>query len=149
MSGGLPNNPNESFRRRNPHLYGVQPPVRTVNQKTGRITFSEKKRIRQGEKPPTKLEADWRLHQEAFFPGVKFRAQAIRFRLANGAWYRPDLMAWMDGRMNCWETKGPKQMKNVARGILTVKFAATAWPEVRFTLVWREAGQWHEQVVLP
>lgn len=106
------------------------------------------KRMRQGDKPPTKLEADWRRHMEATQPGVKFRAQAIRFRLANGAWYKPDLMAWMNMRVVCWETKGPKQMKNVARGILTVKFAATAWPEVLFILVWRDAAGWHQQEVL-
>lgn len=107
------------------------------------------KRIRQGEKPPTKLEADWKRHVEAQNPDVKFRDQAIRFRLANGAWYKPDLMAWLNCRVVCWETKGPKQMKGVARGILTVKFAAAAWPEVLFILVWREHGQWHQQEVLP
>jgi hypothetical protein len=107
------------------------------------------KRMRQGDKPPTKLEADWRRHMEATQPEVKFRAQAIRFRLANGAWYKPDLMAWLNSRVVCWETKGPKQAKNVARGILTVKFAATAWPEVLFILVWRDAAGWHQQEVLP
>ena len=110
---------------------------------------SQDKRIRQGEKPPNKLEADWRRHIEAVHPGVKFRAQAIRFRLANGAWYKPDLMAWLNCRVVCWETKGPKQAKNVARGILTVKFAAAAWPEVLFILVWRENGVWKWQEVLP
>jgi hypothetical protein len=107
------------------------------------------KRIRQGEKPPTKLEADWRAHMEAIQPGVKFRAQAIRFRLANGAWYKPDLMAWLNYRVVCWETKGPKQAKNVARGILTIKVAAALWPEVLFILVWRDANGWHQQGVLP
>jgi hypothetical protein len=107
------------------------------------------KRIRQGEKPPNKLEADWRRHIEAVHPGVKFRAQAIRFRLANGAWYKPDLMAWLNCRVVCWETKGPKQAKNVARGILTIKVAATLWPEVLFILVWRQDGAWKQQEVLP
>lgn len=110
---------------------------------------ADKKRIRQGEKPPNKLEAAWRRHVEAMQPGVKFRAQAIRFRLANGAWYRPDLMAWLNSRVVCWETKGPKQVKNVARGILTIKFAAAAWPEVLFILVWRDAEGWHQQEVEP
>ena len=107
------------------------------------------KRIRQGEKPPNKLEADWRANVERLHPEVKFRAQAIRFRLAHGAWYKPDLMAWLNCRVVCWETKGPKQAKNVARGILTIKFAAAAWPEVLFILVWREGGVWCQQEVLP
>lgn len=106
------------------------------------------KRIRQGEKPPNKLEADWRLHMESITSITKFRAQAIRFRLANGAWYKPDLMAWLGGKMVCWETKGPKQMKGIARGVLTIKVAAALWPEVQFILVWRENGVWKNQVVL-
>ena len=107
------------------------------------------KRIRQGEKPPNKLESDWRLHLVTLHPDIKFRDQAIRFRLANGAWYKPDLMAWMNCRMVCWETKGPKQAKNVARGILTIKVAAALWPEVLFILVWKENGEWKQQEVLP
>jgi hypothetical protein len=111
--------------------------------------FNVVKRMRQGEKPPNKLESDWRSYMEEEQPGVKFRAQSIRFRLANGAWYKPDLMAWLNMRVVCWETKGPKQGKNVDRGILTIKFAATAWPEVLFILVWRDSGGWHQQEVLP
>lgn len=121
----------------------------TIEPPQPAIAKSSPKRIRQGEKPPNKLEADWRAYMEAQQPDVKFRPQAIRFRLANGAWYKPDLMAWLNCRVVCWETKGPKQAKNVARGILTIKFAATAWPEVLFILVWREGGVWCQQEVLP
>ncbi len=107
-------------------------------------------KIRQGDKPPNKLEASWRRHIEAQHPGVAFRAQAIRFRLANGAWYKPDLMAWLNGRVVCWETKGGKGMKGHARGMITVKFAAATWPEVLFILVWKdETGSWKHQEVLP
>ena len=135
----------ESTRRKNPSLYAPVP----CNVALEAVPKPAPKRIRQGEKPPTKLEADWRRHMEATQPDVKFRAQAIRFRLANGAWYKPDLMAWLNCQVVCWETKGPKQMKGVARGILTVKFAAASWPEVLFILVWRENGQWQTQEVKP
>jgi hypothetical protein len=124
----------------------IEPPA-TIQ--TPQIAKTSPKRVRQGEKPPNKLESDWRRHMEAEQPGVKFRAQAMRFRLANGAWYKPDLMAWLNCRVICWETKGPKQAKNVARGILTIKFAAAAWPEVCFILVWRENGVWQQQEILP
>ena len=143
----IPLNVSESTRKLNPHLYG-DPGQQNVPQEAVERKQANPARLRQSQKPPTKLEADWRAHQEALFPSTKFRAQAIRFRLANGAWYKPDLMAWMDGKMFCWETKGPKQMKNVARGILTIKFAASAWPEVLFVLVWRENGKWNQQNIL-
>jgi hypothetical protein len=42
----IPTNVSKSVRDLNPHIYGVQPPARTVNQKTGRITFIEKKQLR-------------------------------------------------------------------------------------------------------
>ena len=114
------------------------------------IASDQKKRVKQGEKLPNKLERDWQRHLEAFYPSLKFHAQRLRFRLANGAWYRVDISCLnFEGRVTCWETKGPREMKNVDRGILTIKFAATAWPEVRFILVWRDKGGWHEQEILP
>lgn len=118
-------------------------------EEPARAVKKSDKRIRQGEKTPNKLEADWRKHLESVNPEQKFRAQSIRFRIANGAWYKPDLISWHEGRVICWETKGPKQMKGVARGVLTIKVAAGLWPEVRFILVWREEGVWKKQVVLP
>lgn len=109
----------------------------------------ETKRIRQGEKPLNKLERDWKEYLEALHPTREFMAQALRFRLANGVWYKPDVVCFnFDGGIACWECKGPMQMKNVARGIVMLKCAATTWPTVRFILVWRDGG-WQSQVVRP
>lgn len=68
-----------------------------------------------------------------------FHAQAIRFRLANGAWYKPDLWALRGGRLLCWECKCFKA-KGAPKGILAVKVAASQYPEVDFWLVTQERG---------
>ena len=107
-------------------------------------------RIRQGEKKPNKLESDWFEYLKLDHPEGCVRTQAIRFRLANGAWYKTDFCAWQtNGRLHCWETKGGKQMKGHSKGMLTVKVAAALWPEVKFFLVWKEKGIWKTQEVLP
>ena len=113
-------------------------------------------RIRQDSKPLMNgLESEWFAILSEQFPNYpRPRAQAKRYKLANGAWYRPDVTAssWPDeGGPSCetaWECKGPSCMKNVARGMLTIKFAAAQWPEVAFWLVWRERGEWKQQKVL-
>jgi hypothetical protein len=115
------------------------------------------KRIKQDTKPKmNKLESDWLKVLSCQFPNYpRPRGQEKRYLLANGAWYRPDITTTLwpcpDGpaRETAWECKGPKQMKNVARGILTLKVAAHQWPEVRWVLVWRERGEWLTQEVLP
>lgn len=113
------------------------------------------KRIRQESKPlVNKLEGDWLSVLSAQHPDKSIRPQAKRYKLANGAWYKPDFTCsnFMvgNGEMEtAWECKGPSCMKNVARGLLTVKFAASQWPEVAFFLVWKERGQWKQQRVLP
>ena len=113
-------------------------------------------RIRQDSKPlMNKLEAEWFAILSAQFPNYpRPRAQAKRYKLANGAWYRPDVTAssWPDeggwARETAWECKGPSCMKNVARGLLAIKFAAAQWPEIAFWLVWKEKNQWKSQKVL-
>jgi len=115
------------------------------------------KRIRQSGKPlMNKLELEWFTIVSTLFPNYpRPRAQAKRYRLANGAWYKPDVTAtsWpqTDGPATetAWECKGPRKMKNMARGMLAIKFAAAAWPEVAFFLVWKDAGCWQQQRVLP
>lgn len=122
-----------------------------------RVIVATEKRIRQNPKPlMNKLESEWFSILNSQFPNFpRPRAQAKKYRLANGAWYRPDITAsqWpmpmLPATETAWECKGPKEMKNIARGILTLKFAAAAWPEVRFVLVWKEDGAWKEQDVLP
>lgn len=115
------------------------------------------KRINQNSKPlMNKLESEWFAILNAQFPNYpRPRAQAKRYKIANGAWYKPDITcsSWpvenSPAQETAFECKGPKQMKNIDRGILTIKTAAHQWPEVRFVLVWKENGQFKTQHVLP
>lgn len=119
------------------------------------------RRVRQDTKPlMNKLESEWFEVLKRDYPGEVIRPQAKRFRLAAGAWYKPDFTAVLEYRepgsvdVRCysevaWECKGPRQMKGVARGTLAIKAAAGQYPEVRWVLVWKECGQWRQQEVLP
>lgn len=105
-------------------------------------------RVRQSSKPLlNKLEQ--RYYDEHLKPtlGEHVYAQAVRFRLANGAWYKPDFFC-PTGKM-AWEIKGPKQMKGIARGMLTIKMAAARYPEILWMLVWWENDEWQFQRILP
>ena len=99
------------------------------------------KRIRQGEKPPNKLEADIKRYLTELHPSAKIYSQSWRVRLANGAWFKVDHCALINGVWTAWECKGPKEGKNVARGLLALKVAAGLYPEIEWFLVWKEAGK--------
>ena len=144
----IPQQVSESVRRRNPHLYSVILEDGSVGTTTANPT---PKRIRQSTKPLlNKLEAD-------FFEALKYRwkiivPQGMRFRLANGLWYKPDFVAFPHGlesqdiRLRAYECKGPHAFRG---GFENLKMAATTYPQIRWTLVWKEDGQWKEQGVLP
>jgi len=146
LKAKFPNAPESFFRRQMEASTPVLVPQ-----------VSEAKRIRQDDKPlMNKLEGQWFEILSAQFPNYpRPRAQAKRYKLANGAWYKPDVTASLwpvageAAREAAWECKGPSCMKNVARGLLTVKFAAAQWPEVAFYLVWKDHGEWKQQRVLP
>jgi hypothetical protein len=115
-----------------------------------------KKRIRQSAKPlMNKLEQEFFKRLEtrgadcSTFPLIgSLRAQALKFKIANNAFYKPDITGFCDGRLHAWEVKGNKG-KNIDRGKLALKVAASAWPEVVFILAWKTDGQWNEQRILP
>ena len=142
----FPNAPDSFFRRQLADAIAMRAPQVVAG-----------KRIRQDDKPlMNKLESQWFEILSAQFPNYpRPRAQAKRYKLANGAWYKPDITSslWpVEGegyKESAWECKGPSCMKNVARGLLTIKFAAAQWPEVVFYLVWKERGEWKQQRVLP
>lgn len=117
--------------------------------RTGKTTVKEGRRVRQTDKPLMNgLEMEWFL--ELTRQGHRhIHPQAKKFWLANGAWYRPDFTAIVDGRETAWECKGPKKSKGVAKGLLTLKFAADQWKTVKFILVWKEGMEWRQQVIRP
>lgn len=116
----------------------------------GKPLAAEGKRIRQGEPKLNKWETEWKFILE-IGGWSHIRAQSIRVRLGNGSWYKGDVSAVNQetGRIHVWEVKGDARMKGVAKGILALKVAASQYPEICWTLVWKERGAWKQQEVLP
>jgi len=142
---------NEAVRRLNPHVFNphhVSTSPATVAAKPAAV----EKRVRQDSKPlMNKLESEWfnLLKRDPEVNQATLRAQARRYKIANGAWYKPDITAIRNGRETAWECKGPSVMKGVGKGLLTLKVAAAQWPEVEFRLVWKQAGRFHQQIIEP
>lgn len=111
-------------------------------------TVTPGKRIRQSAKPlMNKLESQWYSNLLSYHPGnATLRSQAMRFKLGNGIWYKPDFTVTVDGKLIAYEVKGPKAWRG---GFENLKVVAHAWPEHTFILVWKENGDWKQQHVLP
>lgn len=151
-------NASASFKKRNPTLFTPLTPFDPNFETQGPVPPDAKakpaRRLRQ-DKPPNKLEAAWLEVLKYRYPGAVIHAQSMRFKLASGAWYKPDACACVSDsigispRWTAWETKFLKG-KNADRGILALKCAAHQFPEICFVLVWKdEDGQWKEQIVKP
>ena len=143
----------EAVRKLNPHIFGAAGNVQipgsrepTVPQPA--VPVQPPRRIRQNQKPLlNKLETEWFNLVRESYPSHTIRPQALRFRLANGAWYKPDLTAMLTGINVAWEVKGPHAFRG---GFEFLKVAAATYPEWRWILVWKdESGKWQEQTVLP
>lgn len=158
----LPTNVSSSTRKRNPHLYpsdfkAIGSGDFDVLMKKGKTLCKvfaaeakpKERRLRQSQRPLlNKLETEWlEVLRRKLGPGANIHCQAWRVRLANGAWFKVDMCAVVGTYWTAWECKGPKQMKNVDRGMLALKCAADRFPEVRWVLVWKQNGQWKEQVI--
>jgi len=105
------------------------------------------KRVRQSSKPlMNKLETEWFAQLNLkYFPG-QITAQALRFRLGNGIWYKPDFVVFV-GAPVAYEVKGPHSFRG---GFESLKIAAGLYQRVGWRLVWKdETCQWREQEILP
>lgn len=149
-----PQNVSEAVRRLNPHLYGgpQKAGLAPVAHSDGvGDTHRPPKRIRQSQKPLlNKLEQEW--YEVLKRRHLIVAAQSLRFMLGNGIWYKPDFIAWPSGfesqdiRMRAFEVKGPYSFRG---GFENLKVAAHKYPQVKWSLVWKENGQWKEQTVWP
>lgn len=116
-----------------------------VERKMKDMEFTPKlpKRIRQDPKPPLN-----KLEQEYFhlflFNEKNVEKQSLRFKLANGLWYKPDFFCAY--RLVAIEVKGPFAHRG---GFENLKMAAHQYPWIRWNLVWKANGKWCEQAVLP
>jgi hypothetical protein len=111
------------------------------------------KRIRQSSAPKmNKLESEYFAILSAQFPNYpRPHAQAVRFQLANGVTFTPDIFCfhWPDiegpATPTAFEVKGRHAWDDA---IVKLKVAASAYPEVRWVLVWKPGATWSEQKVL-
>lgn len=115
----------------------------------GFVEVEIKKRVRQDSKPlMNKLEAE-------FYQTIRWdddicdlNIQAVRFRLGNGIWYKPDFTAYHSktDRQTAWEVKGPHIFRG---GIENLKVAASLRKDMDWILVWKESGVWQTQRINP
>jgi len=69
---------------------------------------------------------------------VDWKFEGLRFKLADGAWYKPDFLIVMPGRFEIHETKG--HWREAAR--VRIKVAADLYPWFKFVAVRWEKKQW-------
>lgn len=105
-----------------------------------------RKRIRQDTKPlMNKLEE--RYYNDCLkCLSATVSIQAIRFRLANGLWYKSDFVVWWPRGPEAIEVKGPHAFRG---GFENLKMAASTYPFIEWTLVWEALSEWQRQTVLP
>ena len=137
------NSASEATRRLNPHLFTPQEPKKrpAIFVQNG----LKEKRIRQSDKPLcNELEAAWGRELTHTNPGA--RPQAVRLKLGNGISYTPDWVDLTVHPVRAWECKGPFAHRG---GFENLKVSAAKYQEIKFTLVWKTAGQWKQQEILP
>lgn len=105
------------------------------------------KRLRQSSKPLlNKLETEWYHVLKSTYPAdCPVFSQAVRFRLGNGIWYKPDFIVW-GAHVYGYEVKGKHAFRG---GFENLKVAASIYKQIKWYLVWKENGQWQEQEILP
>jgi hypothetical protein len=133
-----------SFKALNQHLFG---PVAAPTASTSpEAPAKPPKRIRQSSKPlMNKLETEFHAELCSRFPDVPIRCQAMTLRLANGLRYTPDFVVF-NHWLAAYEVKGPWIDGD---SVPKLKMAAAMFPDVGFWLVWKDAGKWQYQQVLP
>jgi hypothetical protein len=108
-----------------------------------------KPRVRQSAAPRlNRLETEFARHLAETYPQAAVYAQSLKFRLANGTTYLPDFVSFDGPRPRCWECKGPFAY---AGSLEKLKIAAGLYPQIEWTLAWREKGRpgWQSQTILP
>lgn len=104
------------------------------------------KRVRQSSKALlNKLETEWLEQLNRNYSSAFIASQAVRFRLGNGIWYKPDFFVFT-GRPAAFEVKGPHAFRG---GFENLKVAAGLYREVQWILVWKVNDTWAQQTILP
>lgn len=135
----------ETVKRLNPHLFHERR-TKVDHYDYDAAPPYKYKRVRQSSKPlMNKLESEFYLELQRDWPGYSILVQAMKLRLANGVWLCPDFVV-CGVRLKMFEVKGPHMWEDAA---VKLKFAATAYRDFDWLLVWKKDGDWHEQEILP
>lgn len=108
------------------------------------------KRLRQSQSNGlNKLESDAWDFLKRTMPGHEVIPHGLRLALANGVNYTPDFATFSQSepvRIHCFEVKGPIMRDDAS---VKLKTAASKWPGIKFTLLWREgrSGPWEKQEI--
>jgi hypothetical protein len=146
-----PSKTSDAFKRLNPELFPPTLSPKWVNievgNKAGKDAAVEEalRRIRQDRKPVlNKLEEAYHLWLLREHPGQEILKQAVRLKLCNGCWYKPDLV--IPALRAAFEVKGPHAFRG---GFEFLKMAAHEHRWLTFYLVWRgRDGAWKKQEIL-
>ena len=154
-------NASDAVRKLNPKLFGGKPGTdgkwEKVHAPDSESIKKQSKRIRQDPKPLlNKLESEFLTMLTAYHPNAVIWKQALRWKLGNGIWYKPDFAAFVASypwagapmkvtKLTCWEVKGPHSFRG---GFENLKVAAGMYPDISWELVWKEQGEWKKQQVL-
>lgn len=139
---GIPDNPSESFKRRNPHLY---PPNLRQNRSETHQNVSDHTKIptRASKRLKPLLNKLETRHRDILVGmGIKVLEQAITLRLDPPyRSYTPDLAYVGDDGLTLLEIKGPHRFRE--KGIAKAALAAKTYPMFDFILVeWTKDKRW-------
>lgn len=139
--------PGQACRKLNPQLFGAGGSCEAEAMTITPAVTKPSRRIRQDSKPLTnKLESEFKAYYEKQ-TGCTLTPQALRFRLGNGIWYKPDFVLMVKGAItSAYEVKGPHAFRG---GFENLKVAASLYKQVNWVLAWKERNEWKMQDVLP
>ena len=89
-------------------------------------------------------KTEWRYSDELEFQRLageilQWEFEGLRFKLADGAWYKPDFAVWLpDGRLRLVEVKGFRREAAIVR----FKVARDKYPHCEWLMVQRVKGAW-------
>lgn len=135
----LPNNPSDSTKRRNPHLYLLKRAEPIANPPQLRLGLPGEGGLNKTE---TRYLA-WLKTLKDDWIGI----QCLRFQLAEKCWYLPDFVAYDLHGLRAidvkafWKSMGKPGILDDS--LVKIKCSARMYPWCRFILAWEQDGIWH------
>lgn len=147
----LPDNPSQSLKRLNPHLYPKEPVIAAPSP-----VSAPKKGVPVNVKKPkvNKTEARYFEYLKRMNPGEWISAQCLTFVLANDCRFTPDVvmigaadkLVAIDVKAKWKGTKGPHVEDDA---LVKLKVAARTFPWCLFYIAWEENGHWEHRQIEP